>query len=275
VCPADTSRRRGGARRSVLAVVAGLALAAGCAAPTDRGLVARTELDQLSSEVVNRFRLDGTQRVRDSFRLTLGTTEVFAANGEGAVQIEDQGPSIKSLSRGTAAGAPTLTTAIVVLPDAAYVQPPPEQRPVPDRPWFRLDPAARDPLSQQWGPVVALQRQSGNRLFCFTELGAATLVESSPTELRDVPVLRYVLRVDLTAPAADQASNAQYRSFGLTTVDAAMYVDALDRVLRCEVDQPLPNGSGAVRAVVDFDGFGQPADVSPPPLGQVVALPVS
>lgn len=146
------------------------------------------------------------------------------------------------------------------------------QRPPDGRPYLRLDPDATDQFSLNFAAAVHGVRQTGTRIYCLTELGAAKIIDAAPAVVDGAAVMRYQIDVDLLRGTIAPLLTAQYRQFGLTSLRVQMDVDAGDHIVGCTTDQDFPGGLGHVHSRQYFTRFGAPVEVSAPPESQVTTV---
>jgi hypothetical protein len=229
------------------------------------------DLAELTAATMARFRQDRTVRSTGTLRVVTGGSLVRTRSGESEVRLDPDGPAVHIHQLEKLADARPTDVELTILPQEAYLRPDRAQWPAPNPPWIRIDPAGADPVSRSIAPFVTLNRTTGTRLFCFTELGNAALTGSAPDQLDGVPTQRFVLHVELTPDAADAASAKELRDLGVTAIDAAAYVDAQDRVIGCRFSAAVPGGT--VEGDERFTAFGDPVAIAAPPADQVVHLP--
>jgi len=201
------------------------------------------------------------------------------STGDGAIRYDPVGPSMQITERVQPAGAPTAEElSLVVLPDQAYVKPPPGAGiPVPQgKSWLRIQPNATDPVSQQLAQLAQSVRANADPTRGFTQFGdAATIVSSTEEPLDGVRAVRYQIRVDVAKAAAQEPDPAlkqqlqQTAQSGMSTVESALWLDERNRPLRVLLQQPLGAGQGTYTVDARYRDWGQPVQIGPPPADQV------
>ncbi|MDT7644784.1 MAG: hypothetical protein QOC75_1784, partial [Pseudonocardiales bacterium] len=204
--PAPLRRAPRVAAAAPLTLAAGLlaTLLAGCGAGTPAGapaappappLAKYTTLAQLGTATGTRMKADRTAKLTVTGGSSGGPTQA-TTNGDGAISFDPAGSSMRLTEQVQPAGTPTpLELGFIVLPDQAYVKPPPGVGfPIPPgKSWLRIQPNATDPVSQQFGQLVQALRANADPTQSFTQFGdAATIVSSAEDPLDGAPAVRYL-----------------------------------------------------------------------------------
>ncbi|WP_445188221.1 hypothetical protein ACTXG6_13975 [Pseudonocardia sp. Cha107L01] len=287
--PAQLRRAPRGVAAAALTVAAGLlaTLLAGCGAGTPAGapaappappLVKYTTLAQLGTATGTQMKADRTAKLTVTGGSSGGPAQA-TTNGDGAISFDPTGSSMRLTEQVQPAGAPTpLELGFVVLPDEAYVKPPPGVGfPIPPgKSWLRIQPNATDPVSQQFGQLVQALRANADPTLSFTRFGdAATIVSSAEDPLDGAPAVRYLIRVDVAKAAAQAQDPTVAQSLrqtvqnGVSAVESSLWLDARNHPLRVLLAQPLPAGQGTYTVEARYREWGQPVQISAPPADQV------
>jgi hypothetical protein len=257
--PAPLRRAPRGAAAAPLTVAAGLlaTLLAGCGAGTPAGppappLVKYTTLAQLGTATGTQMKADRTAKLTVTGGSSGGPAQA-TTNGDGAISFDPTGSSMRLTEQVQPAGTPTpLELGFVVLPDQAYVKPPPGVGfPIPPgKSWLRIQPNATDPVSQQFGQLVQALRANADPTLSFTRVDVA----KAAAQAQD-PTVAQSLR--------------QTVQNGVSTVESSLWLDARNHPLRVLLAQPLPAGQGTYTVDARYREWGQPVQISAPPADQV------
>lgn len=275
------------AARTVTALTLAV-LATGCAgntapsAPAPQpppALVRYTTVAELASATGTQMKTDRTAKITVTGGLSGGSVQA-STTGDGAISFDANGTAMTFSERvqSPRAAAPVEMT-LVVLPDQAYVKPPPTSYPLPPgKSWLKLRAHPADPVLQQFSQLARSVRANADPAQAFTQYGdAATIVRSAEEMLDGVPTVRYQVRMDVAKAAAEERDPAlkqqlqQTLAKGLNTVDSSLWVDARNRPLRTLVQQALPAGQGTYTVDARYHDWGQPVQISAPPPDQVVS----
>lgn len=249
-------------------LAAGMIALAGCGS----GQVPRyATFAELSDAAVKRIAQDGVITSTSEDSITVNGRVLSSSTSTGGVRLGPDGPSQHDRSTGQQNGMP-FENEIIVRPDGAWVLLPEKYRAADGKRFLKLDPDATDPVSLFYAPLVRSERETGTRIYCFSQLGTAEVTSAEPAMLDGVPVMHYVITIDLTQGTTQPLQTQQLRNNGLTSMQAAMDVDAQDRILTCTADQDFPGGLGRLHSDQRFR-FGGPVDVEPPPADQVTTTP--
>ncbi|WP_300016821.1 hypothetical protein [Pseudonocardia sp.] len=264
------------AARSLLALV--LVLAAGCgggtADATDAELTRYFDIDELIGAVAAQQRVDSTARFSLRGELSGAQEARLRFTGTGVLRIIDDAVSLSFTQVVTQAGADPQETGFVVLPDAVYLRMPDEPG-SDDKPWVRVDPADRDPESQQLVALAASVTERADPTGTLSRYAAATLVTDAADDvIEGDPAVRYTIVTDLALAAEttpDPVLKEQLQEqvdAGLTRVTSTLWVDAAHRPLRSAARQELP-GIGTLAITSTYRDWGQAAEIDPPEESQV------
>jgi hypothetical protein len=238
-----------------------------------------TSLAELSAATSAQQKLDRTARIT----VTGGQTNQAGQpqstiNGDGSLRYDDAGPVLQLTEKLESGGGAPVQLGVVVLPDVAFVRPPPNAGLTlpPGKTWVRIAPASTDPVSKQFGQLVTAIRDNADPSKTFSQFGdAVTIVETAQEQLEGSPAVRYRLKVDLVKAAANQTDPAVKQNLqqsvqsGLTSLEYALWLDAQNRLVRVLVDQPLPRNQGAFTLDAHYRDWGQPVEIEQPPADQV------
>ena len=236
--------------------------------------------DELGSATAAQQKLDKTARIT----VTGGQTNQAGQpqstiNGDGSLRYDDAGPTMQLSEKVESGGGTPMQLGLVVLPDVAFVRPPPNAGVTlpAGKTWMRIDPSSSDPVTKQFGQLVAAVRDNADPTKAFAQFGdAVTITESTQEQLEGSPSVRYRLRVDMAKAAENQTDPTLKQNLrqsvqsGLTTLDYTLWVDAQNRLARVLVDQPLPQDQGTFTLDAHYRDWGQPVQIDQPPADQVL-----
>jgi hypothetical protein len=229
----------------------------------------------LGAAIAARQRTDRTAKINM-------TSEVAGQHitGNGAIRFEDSGPSLAVTERLHTKGNPKPTSEIglVVLADQAFVKPPPGTtgRPLPaGKSWLAVTPGSSDPIAARFAQQAQSMRQSADAASLSQYGAAASIANTTDEELDGTPTVRYQVQLNL-AKAAELQGNPDVKqslasvvAAGISTVDIAIWLDALDHPLRALVAQNLPGSLGRLTVDMHYQDWGQPVGINPPPAEQI------
>lgn len=237
-------------------------------------------LTDLAAATAAQQKLDKTARITVSGGQTDQSGQPRnTINGAGSLRYDDAGPALQLTEQLSSVGGSPMQLGVVVLPEAAFVRPPPTSGLTlpPGKTWVRIDPASTDPVSKQFGQLVQSIRDNADPTRAFARFGdAITIVDSAEEQLEGSPAVRYRLRVDMakavgyqTDPATKQNLQQSVQS-GLTSLEYTLWVDGQNRLVRVLVDQPLPRNQGTFTLDAHYRDWGGPVQVDQPPADQVL-----
>src|SRR5581483_233921 len=158
-------------------------------------------LSELAAATAAQQKIDKTARITVGGGQTDQTGQPRSTiNGDGTLRFDDAGPPMQLTEQVSSGGEPPVQLGLVVLPDVAFVRPPPASGLTlpPGKTWLRIDPASTDPVSKQFGQLADAVRDNADPTRSFARFGdAITIVDSSPEQLEGAPAVRYRLRLDL------------------------------------------------------------------------------
>ncbi|HTK60887.1 MAG TPA: hypothetical protein VL595_00875 [Pseudonocardia sp.] len=238
-----------------------------------------TSLTELSAATSAQQKIDKTARITISGGQANQTGQPQSTiNGDGTLRYDDAGPALQLTEQLSSGGSPPVQLGLVVLPDVAFVRPPPNSGltlPA-GKTWVRIDPASTDPVSKQFGQLIQSIRDNADPTRSFAQFGdAITIVDSAEEQLEGSPAVRYRLRVDMAKAAANQSDAAikqnlqQSVQSGLTALEYTLWLDGQNRLLRVLVDQPLPQNQGTFTLDAHYRDWGRPMQIDQPPADQV------
>lgn len=238
-----------------------------------------TSLTELSAATSAQQKIDKTARITISGGQANQTGQPQSTiNGDGTLRYDDAGPALQLTEQLSSGGSPPVQLGLVVLPDVAFVRPPPNSGltlPA-GKTWVRIDPASTDPVSKQFGQLIQSIRDNADPTRSFAQFGdAITIVDSAEEQLEGSPAVRYRLRVDMAKAAANQSDVAikqnlqQSVQSGLTALEYTLWLDGQNRLLRVLVDQPLPQNQGTFTLDAHYRDWGRPMQIDQPPADQV------
>jgi hypothetical protein len=270
----------------VITVAVLAALVAGCGggpplAPSNPPPLPRyTTLAQLGAATGAQMKADRTTKITVNAGTSGGSVQASTI-GNGAISFDPAGTSMAITERVQAPGASKpVELTLVVLPDQAYVKPPPEAgyRLPAGKSWLRIRPNSPDQASQQFGQLVQSVRANADPTRSFTQFGdAASIVQSVEETLDGVRAVRYQIRVDVAKAASQERDPAlkqelqQSASSGMSTVDSSLWLDDRNRPLRVLLQQVLPAGQGTYTVDARYRDWGQPVQITSPPADQVAS----
>lgn len=238
-----------------------------------------TTLADLSAAVSAQQKLDKTARITINGGQAGQTGQpVSTINGDGTLRYDDAGPALQLNEQVSSGGGSPMQLGVVVLPDVAFVRPPPNSGltlPA-GKTWLRIDPTSTDPLAKQFGQLVQSIRDNADPTKSFTQYGdAITIVDSTEEQLEGSPAVRYRLKLDMAKAVAAQPDPALKQSLqqsvqsGLTALEYTLWLDGQNRLVRVLLDQPLPQNQGTFTLDAHYRDWGQPMQIDQPPADQV------
>jgi hypothetical protein len=239
-----------------------------------------SSLTELGAATAAQQKLDKTARITISGGQTGQSGQPQnTINGEGVLRYDDAGPAMQLTEQLSSGGGEAVQLGVVVLPDVAFVRPPPTTGLTLPRgkTWVRIDPASTDPVSKQYGQLVAAIRDNADLTKSFARFGdAVTIVDSTEEQLEGSPAVRYRLKVDMAKaverqpdPAIKQNLQQSVQS-GLTALEYTLWMDGQNRLVRVLVDQPLPQNQGTFTMDAHYRDWGRPTQIDQPPADQVL-----
>jgi hypothetical protein len=235
-----------------------------------------TTMAELGGATGGQMKLDKTAKISVTGG-AVGGQVADSTTAEGLIRYDPAGSSMQLTQRVQTASAPApIEMVMIVLPDQAYVKPPPDAGMPPGKPWLRIQPNSPDPVSQQFAGLVQSVRENADPTQSFVQFGdAATIVESTEEPLDAVRTVRYRVRVDVARAAAREPNPAARMALqetvqaGISTVESTIWLDERNRPLRVLVQQPLPAGQGSYTLDARYRDWGLPVEINPPPADQV------
>jgi hypothetical protein len=249
---------------------------AGAPAP-DAPLPRYTTLDEIGQATAAQQKIDKTARISLNGGLS-GQTQ-SGLSGEGTLRYDDAGAAMQITQKIQAAAGAPQELALVVLPDNAYIRPPPgPSSGLPaGKSWVHIKPTATDPVSVQFNQMVQAIRDNADPTKSFAQFGdAITITDAAEEQLDGQRTMRYRLKVDLAKAAERQPDPALKQSLqqsvqsGLGSLEYTLWLDAQNRLSRVLVDQPLPQNQGTFTLDARYRDWGQPVQIDPPPADQVL-----
>jgi hypothetical protein len=239
-----------------------------------------TTLADLGAATAAQQKLDKTARITISGGQAGQTGDPQTTiNGDGALRYDDAGPVMQLTEQVQSGGGGPLQLGVVLLPDVAFVRPPPNAGVTlpPGKTWVRIAPTSTDPVSKQFGQLVQAIRDNADPTKSFAQFGGAiTIVDSAEEQLEGAPAVRYRLKVDMVKAVERQSDPAikqnlqQSVQSGLTTLDYTLWLDGQNRLVRVLVDQPLPQTQGTFTLDAHYRDWGRPVQIDQPPADQVL-----
>src|SRR5439155_10470006 len=132
-------------------------------------------------------------------------------SGGGVCCYDTAGSASRICYQVQSVGVTPVHLGVVVLPDVAFVRPPPNAGvTLPEgKTWVRIAPTSTDPVSKQFGPLVAAIRDNADPTKSFAQFGdAITIVDSAEEQLEGSAAVRYRLKVDMVKAVEHQADPA-------------------------------------------------------------------
>jgi len=178
-----------------------------------------------------------------------------------------------------AAPGPAFT--LLILPNQAYIKPPPGTVSVPPgKVWFQMRSIPTNATVNQFNQMVQSLRDSANPTQTFAQLGDdASIVQSTDDTLDGVPAVRYNITLDLTRATQQQNNPAVMQALanlvqtGGASDDTTLWLDARNRPLRMVLSktQTADDGTHTNYVVtVRYRDWGQPVDIPLPTPDQIV-----
>jgi hypothetical protein len=257
---------------AVLAVLLAATVGTACGAPPPPPPLPRyASVTDLGTAIGNQLKKDKTTKINLVQTMTGGDPQPNA-NVEQVLDYAPGGLSVQLDTRAQPPGAPApLESTTVVLPDQAYVKPPPGFGLPAGKSWIRIPEDSPQPWMQQLIGQVRMVRQSADPTASFTEFGqAAAITESAEDTVNGTRAIRYKVRVDMAKAAEAQSDPAlRDRMRSVPSVDTTLWLDAQNRLLRMLIQQPTGDG-GTLSLDARYRDWGVPVDIRPPPPDQVV-----
>lgn len=220
------------------------------------------------------------QKIDKTAKITLtgGQGGQGALTGDGSLRYDEAGAAMQIVQRIQAGGGAPQELELVLLPDDAFLRPPPGTSGLPaGKTWLRFKPNATDAKSVAFNQSIQAIRNNADPTKSFAQFGdAISITDAAEDQLDGLRTMRYKLRVDLAKAAERQPDPALKKSLqdsaqtGLTTLEYTLWVDAQNRLARVLVDQPLPGAQGTFSLDARYRDWGQPVQIDPPPADQVL-----
>lgn len=206
--------------------------------------------------------------------------------GDGALRYDQNNgiamQIVQSVQPLDAAPGPAFT--LLILPNQAYLKPPPGTVSVPPgKVWFQMRSIPTNTTVNQFNQMVQSLRDSANPTQTFAQLGDdASIVQSTDDTLDGVPAVRYNITLDLTKATQQQGNPAVMQALanlvqtGGASDDTTLWLDARNRPLRMVLSktQTADDGTHTNYVVtVRYREWGQPVDIPVPTADQIVGTP--
>ncbi|WP_156935089.1 hypothetical protein [Pseudonocardia spinosispora] len=235
-----------------------------------------SELGQLGAAVDNQLKLDRTAKITVAGSITGGGRQI-TTTGDQLISYDPAGPSIQFTQKVQEQGTPVPSeTTMIILPDQAWLKPPAGSGLPLGKAWLKVPTSSEVPEVQQVVSIVEAVRQGAEMARSFTQFGAAAAItESAEDPVAGIRAERYRIRLDLAKAAElqpDPAIREQMRTaaIGASSIDATLWLDAHNRLLRQLIQQPLPGGGGIQTTDAHYSAWGEPVQITPPPADQII-----
>lgn len=235
-----------------------------------------SELGQLGAAVDNQLKLDRTAKISVAGSITGGGRQI-TTTGDQLISYGPTGASIQFTQKVQEQGVPVPSeTTMIILPDRAWLKPPAGSGLPLGKSWLTVPASSDLPEVQQVVSIVEAVRQGAEMARSFTQFGAAAAItESEEDPVAGVRAERYRIRLDLARAAELQPDptirqQMQTAASGAPSIDATLWLDVDNRLLRQLIQQPLPGGGGIQTTDAHYSAWGQPVQIAPPPADQII-----